>query len=74
MSIKQPIANDYEQENQNENSQVLLAFANDDNNIHFAIPVFHTPQIGYQTYDTTKHRDEDGKIMRRKPIGNPVGE
>jgi len=54
-------------------SHVFVQFIDrDDPKNCFVLPVSKTPKIGYNTFDTTKYRDENGELKRAKHIGNKV--
>jgi hypothetical protein len=57
--------------------KVSIAFVQKSRNgerdkVDFWIVVSKVPQIGFYTYDTTKHKDEDGRTLRDRHMGNQV--
>lgn len=60
----------------NEESQIYLVFyERGAEELDISIPVSHTPQQGFKTFDTRKYRDEETEeLMRESHIGNPVKE
>jgi hypothetical protein len=53
--------------------RVLAALVDkDDTTQSFYLPVSREPKIGYNTYDTTKYKDENGETVRDKHLGNKV--
>ncbi len=53
--------------------RVLAALVDkDDSTQSFYLPVSREPRIGYNTYDTTKYKDENEQTMRDKHLGNKV--
>ena len=52
--------------------QIYLSFLTDDT-VEFSLPVFHTPKIGFKTFDTRRYIDEEtGEYMRERHLGNAV--
>ncbi len=58
-----------------EAEKVFLAFVDKlDKNNSFSLPVSIVPKIGYNSFDTRKFINENGKSMRERHIGNKVTE
>lgn len=53
--------------------KLLIALVDKDNpKQSFYLPVSIEPKVGYNTYDTTKYKDKNGKTIRNKHLGNKV--
>jgi len=56
-----------------EDERVFIAFIDkNENKAVFHLPVSKEPQIGWQTFDTRRYKDENGNTVRERHIGNPV--